>query len=98
MCSVECRRISLLPAQNVDLSTYSTSSTTDVWCAYSTDSSPNANITFAEPLYLLYALVRGNADRYVIAFSLTYGNSSGESVIYMNVDEYYVRNFIKIMN
>ena len=55
-------------------------------------------MTFAEPLYLLYAVTRGNGDRYVIAFSLTYGNSSGESVIYMDVDEYYVRNFIKIMN
>ena len=98
MFSVECRQISLLPAQNVDYSTSSASSTTDVWCAYTTDLLPNANMTFAEPLYLLFAVTRGNADRYVTAFSLTYGNSSGESVIYMNVDEYYVRNFIKIMN
>ena len=98
MFSVECGQISLLPAQNVDHSTHSSSSTTDVWCAYTSDSLPNANMTFAEPLYLLYAITRGNGDRYVTAYSLTYGDSSGESVIYMNVDGYNVRNFIKIMN
>ena len=65
----------------------------DVWCAYVRlrDSSPNANMTFAEPLYFLYAIVRGDDDHYVTEFSLTYRNSSGDSVTYMNVDGYSVR-------
>ena len=82
--------INLLPPQSTKLSTGWYTSTMDVWCAYTTDSSPNANMTFAEPLYFLYAVTRGNGDRYVTAFSLTYGNSSGESVTYMNVDGYSV--------
>ena len=44
----------------------------DVWCADSSDSTPNANVIFTEPLLLLYAVVRGNDIYYVTDFSLTY--------------------------
>ena len=85
----------LLP-ENTEFSTYSsTYSTRDVWCAWLLDSSPNANMTFAEPLYFLYAVFRGNVSHYATEISLTYGNSSGNSVTYMNVDGYSVRYSIK---
>ena len=57
----------------------------DVWCAWLFDSSPNVNMTFAEPLYLLYAVIRGNNNGYVTRFLLTYRNSFGDSVNYMNM-------------
>ena len=66
----------------------------DVWCAYSSDSTPNANVIFTEPLLLLYAVVRGNDIYYVTEFSLTYENSSGENVTYVDVDGDSVRYFI----
>ena len=93
--TVECRQISLLPTEDIEFSTiYSGLSTMDVWCAVSSDSSPNADITFTESVYLLYAVVRGTGIYYVTEFSLTYENSSGESVTYMNVDGDSVRYFI----
>ena len=93
--TIECRQISLLPTEDVEVSTiYSGLSTTDVWCASLSDSSQNADITFTEPLYLLYAVVRGTGIYYVTQFSLTYENSFGESVTYMNVDGDSVRYFI----
>ena len=66
----------------------------DVWCASSSDSTPNTNVIFTEPFLLLYAVVRGNNIYYVTDFSLTYENSSGESVTYMDVDGDSVRYFI----
>ena len=50
----------------------------------------NARLTFTEPVYLLYAEVRGYSDQYVTKFLLTYENSSGERVTYMNVDGFSV--------
>ena len=86
----------MLPPESTVFSYYShTYSTADVWCTWLSDSSPNANMTFSEPLYLLFAVVRGNNNSYVTKFSLTYENSSGENVIYMNVDGNSVRCFIK---
>ena len=96
MFSVECRVINLLPPENTEFSSYaSTYSTMDVWCAWLTAQSLNANMTFAEPLYFVYAAVSGNTYGYVTGFSLTYGNLSGESVTYMDVDGHSVRCFIK---
>ena len=103
MFSVECRQINLLPAADnitYSYSTYDSSySTADVWCAHTTtlDSSPNVNMTFTEPLYLLYFVARGRDtyEYYVTNFSLIYENPSGESVTYTNVDGYSVRQFIK---
>ena len=83
----------LLPESTEFSTRSSTYSTMDVWCAWISDSSPNANMTFAEPLYFLYAVTRGSVSRYVTKFSLTY-NSSGESVTYTNVDGYSVRYVI----
>ena len=96
MFSVECGAINILPPQSTVFSRYaSTYSTTDVWCTRLYDSSPNANMTFSEPLYLLFAIVRGNRYGYVTKYSLKYENSSGENVTYMNVDGNSVRCFIK---
>ena len=67
----------------------------DVWCAWLSDSSPNVNMTFAEPLYFLYAVISGNNDGYVTKFSLAYRNSSGDNVNYTNVNGNSVRYFIK---
>ena len=85
----------MLTPENTEFSTYSSTSTMDVWCAWLSDSSPNANMTFAEPLYLLYAVIRGNNNSYATRFSLTYKNSSGDSVNYTNVNGNSVRYFIK---
>ena len=63
-----------------------------MWCSNISDSSPNINFTFTEPVYLPYAVVRGlTEDFFVSNFSLTYENPSGESMIYMNVDGISVR-------
>ena len=62
-----------------------------VWCARSTDPSPNITLSFTEPLYLLYAVVRGDGSDYVSGFSFMYANSSGEHVTYMTVDGTSVR-------
>ena len=87
---VECSQISLLPNENVRFSSHSPSDM-DVWCPGELDLFPYAILTFAEPHYLLYAIVSENDFTY---FSLTYKNLSGESVTYMNVDGFSVRYFI----
>ena len=61
------------------------------WCAASSDSSPTVTLSFTEPLYLLYAIVRGDGSDYVSDFSIMYENSSGEHVMYMTVDGMLVR-------
>ena len=62
------------------------------WCPYHDEdmlaTSPSVHLTFVEPVYLLYAL--GVFDYTVI--SITYENSFGKDVIYMNMDEIYVRS------
>lgn len=69
-----------------------------MWCAHgsSSDPQPNVNLTFTEPVYLLYYVVRGdsNDNTHVTNFSLKYENSSGGSVAYMNVNGDSVRHFI----
>ena len=87
MFSVECNQINLIP---VDFSSVSFSSNMDVWC---TDSLPAqiAAVTFTEPVYLLYAIIRGNGVNDVTTFSLSYENSSNASVPYVNVDGINVR-------
>ena len=61
------------------------------WCAASSDSSPTVTLPFTEPLYLLYAIVRGDRPDYVSKFSVTYENSSGEHMTYTTVDGTMVR-------
>ena len=60
------------------------------WCAFE-DSSPTVILPFTEPLYLLYAIVRGHGSDYVSEFSITYENASGENAAYMTVDGMMVR-------
>ena len=101
MFSVECSQIravsnnnTLLPVENIIFSSYLSPSYMDIssgWCALGRDLSPNANLTFTEPLYLLYAVVRGDVPDYVSGFSFIYANSSGERVTYMTVDRTLVR-------
>ena len=67
----------------------------DIWCARSSDPSPNVTLNFTEPLYLLYAVVRGyGSSYYVTNFSFVYENLSGERITYMNVNGTSVRHFI----
>ena len=61
------------------------------WCAPSSDPSPTVTLSFTEPLYLLYAIVRGDGSDYVSGFSVMYENSSGEHATYMTVDGMLVR-------
>ena len=63
------------------------------WCSSISDSSPNVTLTFTEPVYLLYAVVRGLEAYYVTNFSLIYESPSSESVTYMSVDGISVRQF-----
>ena len=101
MFSVECSQIravsnnnTLLPVGNIIFSSYLSSSYMDIssgWCASSTDPSPNATLSFTEPLYLLYAVVRGDGWDYVSGFSFMYANSSGERETYVTVDGTSVR-------
>ena len=90
MLSVECNQINLIP---VDFSSVSFSSNMDEWCI---DSIPAQiiTVTFPEPFYLLYAVIRGNGLDDVTRFSLSYENSSGASVPYVNVDGINVRQSI----
>ena len=87
MFSVECNQINLIP---VDFSSVSFSSNMDVWCI---DSLPTQIVTgtFPEPVYLLYAVIRGNGVNDVTRFSLSYEDSSGARVRYVNVDGTNVR-------
>ena len=60
----------------------------NVWCSSDSDTSPNVHLTFTEPLYLLYFVARGDHtyNNYVTNFSMIYGEPSGDSVTYTNVD------------
>ena len=97
--SVECSQItavsnngSLLPTENIVFSSILV--TMDIsggWCVGSSDLSPNVNLTFTMPLYLLHAIVRGYGSNYVSDFSLIYENASSERVTYTNVDGDSVR-------
>ena len=66
-----------------------------VWCAESSDSAPNVKLNFTEPVYLIYAVFRGenSFNYYVTNFSLIYQNSSNdhENVTYTDVDGNSVR-------
>ena len=105
MFSAECGQIrelssntTLLPERNIDLSSSYSSSYEDissVWCSSNSDSSPNAHLTFTEPLYLLYFVARGDHtyNNYVTNFSLNYRMPSGESETYTNVDGNSVSNY-----
>ena len=96
--SVECGQIrelssntTILPESNIDLSSSYSPSYEDissVWCSSDSDSSPNAHLTFTEPLYLLYFVTRGDRtyNNYVTNFLLNYRGPSGESETYTNVD------------
>ena len=73
MFSVECNQTNLIP---VDFSDVSFSSNMDVWCTDSLSLQIVA-VTFLEPVYLLYAVIRGNGVNDLTRFSLSYENSSG---------------------
>ena len=87
MFSVECNQTNLIP---VNFSSVSTLSNMDVWCTNSL-SLQTVTVTFIEPIYLLYVVIRGNGDNDVTRFSLSYENSSGAIVSYVNVDGINVR-------
>ena len=87
MFSVECNQNVLIP---VDFSDVSFSLNMDVWCTDSLLPQIIA-VTFNEPIYLLYAAIRGNGVNDVTRFSLSYENSSGARVRYVNVDGINVR-------
>ena len=101
MFSAECRQfrdvsnnVTLLPTNNTHFSSTFFSNPgniSNIWCSSISDSSPNVILTFTEPLYLLYAVVRGSNMYYIPEFSIIYENSSGESVTYTNVDGVSVR-------
>ena len=102
MFCVECRQIqditintSLLPDENISYSTNFSryTSISNVWCADSEDSSPDVNLSFTEPVYLLHAVFRGRScyNNYVTNFSMVYRSPSGEDVTYMNVNGSSVR-------
>ena len=92
---VECSQISVLRNESIRFSSLYPSPNMDVWCPDPLDPSPNANLTFTEPHYLLYGLFRGNQFDYIPNFSLTYESLSGEKITYTNVDGFSVRNFIR---
>ena len=86
MLPVECNQTNMIP---VDFSSVSFSSNMDVWC---TDSLlPYVIVTFTKPVYLLYAVIRGNGLNDVTSFLLLYENSSSARVRYVNVDGINVR-------
>ena len=81
MFSVECNQTNMM---DIDSSSVSPSSNMDVWCTDAL-SLQFVTIPFPEPVYLLYAVIRGNGDNDVTRFSLSYENLSGARVIYVNV-------------
>ena len=68
------------------------------WCAGTQDLSPNVNLTFTEPVYLLYAIVRGHGFDYITGFSFMYRNSSGEIITYMTIDRILVSYHVYIVS
>ena len=97
--SVECSQvravsnnITLLPPDDIVFSSYLAFMDISLgWCASSSDSSRTVTLPFTEPLYLLYATVRGHGYDYVSEFSFMYENSSGDHVTYMTADRMMVR-------
>ena len=99
--SLECSQIraisndnSLLPAENVAYSSppdmYYENMNISTGLCFTTDMS-SVHLTFVEPVYLVYAL--GSFYYYNNnSFSITYKNSFGEDVTYMNMDGIYVRS------
>ena len=98
--SIECSQIraisnnnSILPTDNIDYSPHNMHNENNMnistqWCSYhDADMSPSVLLTFVEPVYLLYALGSFYTD-----FSVTYKNSFGENITYMNMDGIYVRS------
>ena len=92
MFSVECSQINLVP---VNFSFASVLSNVDVWCPALP--SPNVTLTFTEPYYLLYIVIRRIRNSNVTTFSLSYENSSSENVTYVNVDGVYVRHLTAVI-
>ena len=59
------------------------------WCSnHGAGMSTSVLLTFVEPVYLLYAL----GSFHDTDFSITYKNSFGENITYMNMDGIYVRS------
>ena len=87
MFSIECRQIDLLIPDDID---YTSDDYTLVNGCANLIGLSNVQLTFTEPIYLLHGEVRGYTDRNVTSFSLIYETSSGERVIYMNVDGFSV--------
>ena len=89
----------MLPAENV---TYFPSSDMDNedmnistrWCFDVFMSSPRVHLNFVEPVYLVYAV--GSFYNHSTGFSITYKNSSSESVTYTNLNGIYVRSKLVI--
>ena len=87
MFSVECNQINVM---DIDFSSVSPSSNMDVWCT-DTLLAQIVTVIFPEPVYLLYAVIRGNGLNDVTRFSLSYENLSGARDRYVNVDGINVR-------
>ena len=98
--SIECSHIraisnnnSILPTNNIDYSPRNmldenNMNISTLWCSnHDIDMSPSVLLTFVEPVYLLYALGSFYTD-----FSITYKNSFGKNITYMNMDGIYVRS------
>ena len=95
--SIECSQIraisnniSLLPTENIDYYPpnmyYGDMNISTGWCP-NIDMLPSVLLTFVEPVYLLYIVGSFYTD-----FSITYENSFGENITYMNMDGIYVRS------
>ena len=98
---------SLLPAENINFSSIFNSSTfnssftniSDVWCTELKDKSPHVTLNFTEPLYLLYAVIRGDPPIYYVTnFSFVYENPSVEGITYVNVNGTSVSLVIQVIN
>jgi len=62
------------------------------WCGRSRDENPNFNITFSEPVHLLYAVASGVENLYYpTEFSYHYENLSSNRIDYFNLDGENVR-------
>ena len=81
----------MLPANNVKYSSDDISNDdmnfSTGWYPDSSDTAPSVHLTFVEPVYLVEICSGGNTN-----FSLTYINSFGDNVTYMNVDGNSVRS------
>ena len=97
---------SLLPAENINFSSIFNSSIfnssftniSDVWCTELKDKSPRVTLNFTEPLYLLYAVIRGNPPIYYVTnFSFVYENPSVEGIAYVNVNGTSVSLVIQVI-